>query len=237
VESGFLFFFNLAEIIFCFFNGLIDYKLMNINLKDLEKQFHADGYRLGMKAVEAGFSTHLLYAAIKNLHQLVDELADSFSEFAARQNQKPACRKGCHWCCHQPVFALEYELDYLHEYISVNFEAEIQKRIFLRAEEKRKELENLSGESLLNSKFPCPLLENGTCSAYSARPVACRIYLSSNLESCLKFYRKPEAKNSFPALLQLPMRLGRMLNEGFKAALKANGLKAEEFRIEEKLTD
>jgi hypothetical protein len=33
------------------------------------------------------------------------------------------------------------------------------------------------------------------------------------------------------------MRLGRMLNEGFKAALKANGLKAEEFRIEEKLTD
>ncbi|MCA1760065.1 MAG: hypothetical protein LC658_09875, partial [Bacteroidales bacterium] len=110
-----------------------------------------------------------------------------------------------------------------------------QKQIAARVGEKNKKLEKLSGESLLNSKFPCPLLDNGTCLAYSARPVACRIYLSANLESCLKFYQNPEEKNSFPALLQLPMRLGRMLNEGFKAALKTNGFKVEEFRIEEKL--
>jgi hypothetical protein len=33
------------------------------------------------------------------------------------------------------------------------------------------------------------------------------------------------------------MRLGRMMNEGFKAALKTSGMKVEEFRIEEKLTN
>ena len=209
---------------------------MDINFKDLEKQFHADGYRLGMKAVEAGFSNEALFAAVKNLHQMVDELVNSFSEFAERQNQKPACKKGCHWCCHQPVFALDYELDYLRDFISGNFDSSTQKQIAARAAKKNKKLKNLPGESLLNSKFPCPLLENGICLAYSARPVACRIYLSSNLESCLKFYQKPEEKNSFPALLQLPMRMGRMLNEGFKAALKAGGMKVEEFRIEEKLS-
>ncbi|HDR51600.1 MAG TPA: hypothetical protein ENN90_08265 [Mariniphaga anaerophila] len=62
------------------------------------------------------------------------------------------------------------------------------------------------------------------------------IYLSANLESCLYFYEEPENEKSFPALLQFPMRMGRMLNEGFKAALKANGIKVEEFRIEEKLS-
>ena len=71
--------------------------------------------------------------------------------------------------------------------------------------------------------------------AYKARPVACRIYLSSNLNSCLKFYNEPEDKNNYPALLNFPMRAGRLMNEGFKAALKAGGIVAKEFRIEEKL--
>ncbi len=208
---------------------------MNFNLKNLEKQFHADGYRLGMKAVETGYSNGALFTAVNNLHQMIDDLVNSFSEFAERQNQKPACKKGCHWCCHQPVFALEYELDYLRDFISRNFDAETQKRIVFRAAEKRNKLETLSGESLLNSKFPCPLLDNGICTAYSARPVACRIYLSSNLESCLNFYENPANKKSIPALPDLPLRLGRMLNEGFRAALKAQGMKAKEFRIEEKL--
>lgn len=210
---------------------------MDFNLKELEKQFHKDGYRLGMSVVETDFSKDALFDAVKKLHQTVDVLIDTFLGFAERQNQKPVCKKGCSWCCHQPVFALEYELDYLNNFISVNFDADTKKRIALNALAKRKQLENLDHVSLLNSKFPCPLLENGACMAYSARPVACRIYLSINLKSCVDFYENPEEESSVPALLEVPMRLGRMLNEGFNAALKANGIKAEEFRIEDKLVD
>lgn len=209
---------------------------MNFNLKELEKQFHADGYRMGMTAAEGGFSNEALFAAVENLHQMVDELVESFSEFAGRNNQTPACKNGCHWCCHQPVFALSYELNYLSNFLNANFSVSLMKEISLRAAGKRKKLEDMKGDALLNSKFPCPLLENGSCIAYAARPVACRIYLSTNLESCLHFYEEPENEKSFPALLQFPMRMGRMLNEGFKAALKANGIKVEEFRIEEKLS-
>lgn len=209
---------------------------MNFNLKELEKQFHADGYRMGMTAAEGGFSNEALFAAVENLHLMVDELVESFSEFAGKNNQSPACKKGCHWCCHQPVFALSYELDYLRDFLNKNFSAPQKREISIRAANKRKKMENLSGDLLLNSKFPCPLLENGSCIAYAARPVACRIYLSSNLESCLKFYNEPENEKSFPALLSFPMRMGRMLNEGFKSALKTNGIKVEEFRIEEKLS-
>jgi len=208
---------------------------MNINLKELEKQFHADGYRLGMQAVEAGFTQEALQKAVQQLHQVVDEVIEAFYSLAERNNQVPACSKGCHWCCHQPVYAMSYELDFLNQYLKENFSTATLNEIAARSAEKRKKLAVLTGDSLLYSKVPCPLLENGACMAYQARPVACRIYLSSNVASCLQFYHEPAREDSIPALLQFPLRMGKMLNEGFKAALKAHGMNADEYRIDEKL--
>jgi hypothetical protein len=104
-----------------------------------------------------------------------------------------------------------------------------------KAEEKNEKLARLQKETQLNSKYPCPLLENGSCIAYIVRPVACRIYLSTNVKPCLNFFNTPFDKTNYPALLNFPMRAGRMMNEGFKAALKMGGVDAQEFRIEEKL--
>jgi Fe-S-cluster containining protein len=208
---------------------------MNINLKELEKQFHADGYRLGMQAVEAGFTQDALQKAVQQLHQLVDEVIEAFYTLAERNNQVPACSKGCHWCCHQPVYAMSYELDMLNQFLKDNFSTAKRNDIAVRSAGKREKLSSMSGDNLLNSKVPCPLLEKGACMAYQARPVACRIYLSSNVASCLQFYHDPAKEDSIPALLQFPLRMGRMLNEGFKAALKAHGMNAEEYRIDEKI--
>ena len=166
----------------------------------------------------------------------IDNLIEGLSEFAEKQNQRIDCKKGCEWCCHQPVFALDYELEYLNDFISHNFSEEIQTGIKKRAENKNGKLSMLSETELLNSKYPCPLLQNGTCMANHARPMSCRIYLSSNVNSCLNFYHQPQSKTSIPALLNLSLRTGQMMNEGFKAALKTTGIKTREFRIEEKLS-
>ena len=160
---------------------------MNINLKELEKQFHADGYRLGMQAYEVGFTNESLQEAVKQLHRLLDEVIEAFYILAERNDQVPACSKGCHWCCHQPVYAMSYELDMLNQFLKDNFSSATLNDIAIRSAEKKEKLSFLSGDDLLNSKVPCPLLENGACMAYEARPVACRIYLSSNLASCLRF--------------------------------------------------
>ncbi len=93
----------------------------------------------------------------------------------------------------------------------------------------------LSDEEILKYKAPCPLLKDGACSAYAARPMACRIYLSTKLETCLEFYSHPENETNYPALIDFPLRAGRMLNEGFRAALKEYGVETAEFRIEEGL--
>ena len=205
------------------------------DFKSVERAFYSDGYQLGMKAVERLHSGSDFSGIVQELYEIIDAMIHSFSEFAFQQKQKIDCKKGCSWCCHQPVFALDYELEFLNSYIKKNFTDDEQKAVSEKAAEKREKLNGLKDDEILNSKFPCPLLNDGACTAYHARPVACRIYLSKNVNSCIRFYDQPEDKTSFPELLDLPMRFGRMINEGFKAAMKTSGVNSKEFRIEEKL--
>jgi Fe-S-cluster containining protein len=188
-----------------------------------------------MKVIESGNNKDALFESISEMYIGIDSLIDYLLEFAEKQNQQIDCKKGCEWCCHQPVFALDYEMEYLNDFVRSNFSFDIQKEIKKRAENKNKKLSMLKEVDLLNAKHPCPLLENGACMAYEARPMACRIYVSTDVKSCLNFYHHPESKSSIPALLDLTLRCGRKMNEGFKAALKINSIQTQEFRIEEKI--
>jgi len=208
---------------------------MSTNQKSFEKAFYADGYKLGIRAVEKNLDRKALFSAIEKMHEAIDALINSLFEFANQQNQPIDCKKDCEWCCHQPVFAMDYELDFLNDFLKRTFSETNLSSLRNRAAKKNKKLAGLAKETQLNSKYPCPLLENGSCIAYIVRPVACRIYLSTNVKTCLNFFNKAFDKSNYPALLNFPMRAGRMMNEGFKAALKMGGFDAQEFRIEEKL--
>ncbi|WP_321996932.1 YkgJ family cysteine cluster protein [Draconibacterium orientale] len=207
----------------------------NPQFEQLEKAFFHDGYQLAMKAIEANMEQEALHQSLKEMYAAIDGLIDSLFVYARQQNQSIHCKRGCSWCCHQPVFALDYELDYLQAFIEKSFDAETISGIAEKAKQKQAKLGHLKGDELMNAKHPCPLLKDKTCMAYDARPMACRIYLSSDVKSCVHFYKHPDDKTTYPALLDMPMRLGRMMNEGFKSALKTNGVEAKEFRIEEKL--
>ena len=210
---------------------------MNTNpqFEQLEKAFFHDGYQLAMKAVEANMEQEALFQSLKEMYAAIDGLIDSLFVYARQQNQSIDCKRGCSWCCHQPVFALDYELDYLKVAVEKSFDTETISDIQEKAKQKQAKMGTLKGDELMNAKHPCPLLKDNTCSVYEARPMACRIYLSSDVKSCVHFYNHPDDKTTYPALLDMPMRLGRMMNEGFKSALKTNGIEAKEFRIEEKL--
>ncbi len=200
-----------------------------------DRIFYSDGYRLALAAIEKGLSNDTLFLAIESLYQAIDGLNDSIIALAERQNIKVACFKGCHWCCHQAVFANSYELHFLSEKIKDKFSANELAEILNKTEEKSSITSKLTEEQILKYKFPCPLLVEGACSIYSARPMACRIYLSTKLDTCLEFYNHPENESNFPALIEFPLRAGRMLNEGFRAALKEHGIETAEFRLEEGL--
>lgn len=205
------------------------------NYTTIEKAFYSDGYQIGMKAVEPNLTQDSLYSSISEMYAATDELLVSFTGLANQQNQAIQCKKGCEYCCYQPVYALDYEMQFLNTFIKEKFTKKEQTEIQTRANNNRQKLSNLQESEILNSKQPCPLLKNGACIAYDARPMACRIYLSSNVNSCIKFFNEPKDKSSFPALLEFPLRSGRMMNEGFKSALKTRGVVAKEFRIDEKI--
>ncbi|MBN1821772.1 MAG: YkgJ family cysteine cluster protein [Prolixibacteraceae bacterium] len=199
------------------------------------KVFYSDGFKIGMEIVEEGISVESILKSTTKIYENIDALNDAVLSLAEKENTTVFCKKGCFLCCYQPVYALTHEVIYLKEFIKTNFpEAEIRK-IYNRARDKELKTGKLNEENLLNSKYPCPLLVDGACSAYKARPMACRIYLSLSFKSCEKFYEYPEDKTGFPQIMHFPLQAGRMMNEGYKAALKQAGWKSQEFRIEEGL--
>ena len=204
--------------------------------QDPGKLFFNDGYQLAKSEMNGNPDKKSIFRALKKMYQSIDELNESLLNFAGKQGIKVDCCKGCAWCCHQPVFANSYELHYLSEYIRTNFQKQKQKEILRCATEKNKKVSTLSEDAVLKYKSPCPMLENGACSSYEARPMACRIYLSTKLESCLEFYHHPENEKDYPALLDFPLLAGKMMNEGFIEALKETGIGIAEFRLEEGLT-
>ena len=91
------------------------------SLSDLEKAFYSDGYQLGMKTVECNLSTDSLFLSISEMYSAIDKLIYSVNELANQQRHPIECKKGCNYCCHQPVFALDYEMKYLNTFIKKNF--------------------------------------------------------------------------------------------------------------------
>ena len=206
------------------------------NFTETDRVFYSDGFNLAQSAIQKGITTEVLFQSIETMYEAIDGLNDSIAALARRQNIEIACTKGCHWCCHQAVFASSYEIHYLSEKIKQSFTPEQLKETREKTIRKNELTSALNEKEVLNYKHPCPLLNNeGSCSIYFARPVACRIYLSTNLETCLSFYYHPEDESVYPALMDFPLRAGRMMNEGFKSALKEAGIESAEFRLEEGL--
>ena len=205
------------------------------DLSDKAKIFYSDGYKIGMEVVEQGITKENIIQAVKKIYQNIDLLIETLLKLAQKENTIIYCRKGCSWCCHQPVYALTHEVLLLQDHFTNNFSEKEREDLNKLAHEKDKKLSPLKNEALLNSKHPCPLLKDGACIAYEVRPMACRIYLSLNLNSCENYFTNPEDKTNYPQVMHFPLQAGRMMNEGFKAALKQAGWKSQEFRIEEGL--
>lgn len=206
-----------------------------MNLTDHEKLFFNDGYQLGKEAFGNGSGNQQLLKSVAKMYEAIDQLIDSLADLAAKQGVSIHCQKGCSWCCHQAVFANTYELEYLEAFINNHFGKDEIENIKEKAFEKDKYTSLLNSESVLNHKSPCPLLKEGTCLAYEARPMACRIYLSMQVKTCIEFYKNPENEKNYPALLDFPLKAGRLMNEGFMAALLEEGIVTDEFRLEEGL--
>ena len=78
-----------------------------------------------------------------------------------------ACKKGCSFCCYVPVEITQVEARYIA--------SETGKNLIELTENKTKKRDG----------SPCPFLNNGVCSIYRVRPLACRVFASlDGAEKC-----------------------------------------------------
>src|SRR5690554_1951978 len=120
---------------------------MATDIKVLEKQFHADGYRLGMHAAENVFNKKQLYEGVGSMYEMVDQVVEAFTAYAEEHAAKLDCRKGCSWCCYQPVFANSYELQLVNENVNENFHKEERLEVLNKANAKYAVTKSLDGEA------------------------------------------------------------------------------------------
>ncbi len=105
------------------------------------------------------------------------------------------CKAGCYFCCRQKVPIVIPEAHVLGQYIKRNFsdkqKQELRNRISNWFDWVRDELPKYANtpkdESVAFYNYGpyCPLLVDGKCSIYPARPIACRTcYVSSSPDIC-----------------------------------------------------
>ena len=208
---------------------------MDLSDDEMKKIFREDGYRLSEHFLEKSTPGIAIFALMKTAYESVDSLITSFASRITRENKKTDCKKGCHWCCSQAVFLAPWEGFYLQELILKRFNPERRSQIKTRAYEKHDHTSTLSLKEQLHTRISCPLLEDKVCSVYPNRPMACGIYLSMNVNSCINQYENPENPEIFAELYDFPFIAGRGINEGIARWMEEKGLDTRNETLESSL--
>jgi hypothetical protein len=135
-----------------------------------------------------------------------------------------ACRRGCGWCCHQPVFLTAPEAVVIVAHLRATWSEERLARLCsvlaARAAERRTQIDD---RSLLATGLPCVFLdEENSCSIHTARPLTCRGITSSSAEACAERYIDPNAPP--PPIDPHGHTATRAVLHGLSAALTGAGL-------------
>ena len=113
------------------------------------------------------------------------------SEIIGRKNLTLACREGCSLCCSLRVDVFAHEVFLLAHHIRRHFtageNADVMRRLAAHAEK----VLPLTPFAHATQNIACPLLQNGRCSVYAARPHSCRRHHSQDFAVCQFTYDHP----------------------------------------------
>jgi Fe-S-cluster containining protein len=121
---------------------------------------------------------------------LADRLVSQYE--AAQSLPRPiVCRPGCPYCCSNQVELLPPEALLLGDYVACHFSPAAQQALLARIAANLSLREGKTKPELapLRPQLLCPLLQEGSCSVYPARPLFCRAHHSLALEQCRREFR------------------------------------------------
>jgi Fe-S-cluster containining protein len=151
---------------------------------------------------------------IEELYRVTDELVSG----CLRRGAKPPCKQGCFWCCFLRVKATPLEVMRIVDYIQARLQPEELSGLRQRLASADKITRGMDGPQRLAAKMACPLLVEGACLAYPARPIACRVYHSLDTSHCEALLQDPGASVTIRSdISTLSMGLSAGLTEGLRA--------------------
>lgn len=201
------------------------------NYNEIDNVFFTDGYQLARQYLKI-INKENIHRLTTALYENIDLLLIAFRNRIEKENMQVTCHKSCDYCCSQAVFSNQREVCYLVDYLRKNLSPKELIQLRKRAEQKTDKTKKLSFEKKLFLKHNCPLLIDHICIAYPARPLACRIYLSMDLQSCKRYYFMPEDKSSIAKLYKFPLHAGRMMNQGISQYITEQGINSNTLSLE-----
>ncbi len=174
-----------------------------------------------------------LGAAVALLYSYEEQTKGALVQALARDPKcLPVCAPGCAYCCHLVVFASVPELLALAAHLRAALSpAELEERT--RAiTDAALAVADLDQAARAASKRPCPLLDvpSGQCTAYAARPLACRAYNSCDAATCARAFDEALTRWEVPVDL-FQLTVGRNVRAGLLAAAHAAGLDPGPFEL------
>lgn len=139
-------------------------------------------------------------SSYKRYLRIIDAVVDEVAEELAENSEHYSCQKGCSHCCHMYVETTWDEAIALAQWVQTQEEpmrSDYVERVHSAAEERaeffrkrnftkrfaaptsyHKDLpDEINREYFYSASRPCPMLENDACTAYEARPSACRLHV------------------------------------------------------------
>jgi hypothetical protein len=128
-----------------------------------------------------------------------------------------ACGRGCAFCCMNTwIEVTAPEVVFTVKNLPAGRLDDIREAVLLACS--RTEGKTLAER--VKTAVPCPLLEDGACSIYPIRPVACRLAVSANADICRRSFLEHSGES-----IPVPAPWGP-LRQGYRAALEGALLNA-----------
>jgi Fe-S-cluster containining protein len=103
-----------------------------------------------------------------------------------------ACREGCTWCCYFTVDVRAAEVFIILDHINAALTPSEQNRIYAEIRANSRLLRRLGESERVTRNLKCPLLNDGRCTVYAARPQSCRNYHATSVAGCQQSFEQPE---------------------------------------------
>jgi Fe-S-cluster containining protein len=142
-----------------------------------------------------------------------------------------ACKSGCSFCCHLRATVAPPEAIALFRYLRSQIPATLAQQIEQRVLANAERIAHMTEEQHLSTNVRCAFLVDGTCSAYRARPMACALHHSLDVDACERLYENPADFSVGIRKLKVIEDTMTATHAGMRQALEGLGLSDEPMEL------